>query len=43
LTLSEDALLELMLKHPTLIKRPITKQGKNLLIGFKQELFEELE
>ena len=43
LMLTKDEVLVLMLTHPTMIKRPITKHGKQILIGFKQDLFEELE
>lgn len=33
--------LAAMLKHPTLIKRPIFERGQNILVGFKEATLKE--
>lgn len=35
--------LELMLEHPTMIKRPVIEQGKTLLVGFSPERYAVLK
>ncbi|MBC7384376.1 MAG: Spx/MgsR family RNA polymerase-binding regulatory protein [Bacteroidia bacterium] len=32
-----DTAIEILIKNPTIIKRPVLENGKNLLIGFKEE------
>ena len=39
----EDTALQLMVEHPTLIKRPVIETGKGVLVGFKGEQQRELE
>lgn len=38
--LTESKVLQLMLKTPTLIKRPILETDSDLLIGFKADLYQ---
>lgn len=40
-TESDDKLLEILASDGMLIKRPIAFDGKNLLIGFKEEEWKE--
>lgn len=40
-TASEDGLLDILSSDGMLIKRPIAFDGKNLLIGFKEEEWKE--
>ncbi|CEO14486.1 arsenate reductase [[Clostridium] sordellii] len=40
-TASEDELLDILSSDGMLIKRPIAFDGKNLLIGFKEEEWKE--
>lgn len=40
-TASEDELLDILSSYGMLIKRPIAFDGKNLLIGFKEEEWKE--
>lgn len=37
--LTEDAAIALMLKHPTLIKRPVVETRKDLLVGFREPAY----
>lgn len=39
---SEDELLEILASDGMLIKRPLTTDGKNVTVGFKEEQFEEM-
>lgn len=39
--LNEQRALELMLKYPTLVKRPILETKKNVLVGFSAEDYAE--
>ncbi|PYZ92890.1 hypothetical protein CR194_14705 [Salipaludibacillus keqinensis] len=41
-TSSEDELLELLSSDGMLIKRPLTSDGKNITVGFKEEQFNEV-
>jgi arsenate reductase (glutaredoxin) len=38
--LTEAKVLQLMLELPTLIKRPVLDTGKELIIGFKPEIYQ---
>lgn len=40
-TLNADSARELMLANPTLIKRPVLTDGKQILIGFKEASYKE--
>lgn len=40
LDLTAEKAIELMLKQPSMIKRPVLENGSKLLIGFKPELYE---
>ena len=40
-TASEDELLDILSSDGMLVKRPIAFDGKNLLIGFKEEEWKE--
>jgi arsenate reductase len=40
--LDDKRALQLMLKHPTLIKRPVLQQGKTLLVGFDPAAYQQL-
>lgn len=40
--LTEASALQLMLKYPTLIKRPVVQTETQLIVGFQQEKFQEL-
>jgi arsenate reductase len=35
----ERKAIELMLEHPSLIKRPVLERGRTLLVGFKEERY----
>jgi arsenate reductase len=37
--LTEAKAIALMLKHPTLIKRPVVESGSQLLVGFKEPAY----
>lgn len=39
--LNEKRALELMLQHPTLIKRPVLEMKKTVLVGFSDEAYAE--
>ncbi len=39
--MDEEQALELMLKHPTLIKRPLLVNGNRILVGFSDESYAE--
>ncbi len=41
-SVSEDELLEILASDGMLIKRPLTTDGKNVTVGFKEEQFEEM-
>lgn len=38
----EDEMLEILASDGMLIKRPITTDGKNVTVGFKEEQFQEI-
>lgn len=38
---SEDEIIELLSSEGMLLKRPIVTDGKNVTVGFKEELFEQ--
>lgn len=38
--LDEAKAVALMLAHPTLIRRPVTVRGEQVMVGFKPELYE---
>ena len=40
---TEDTALQLMVDHPTLIKRPVIETGKGVLVGFKGDQQRALE
>jgi Spx/MgsR family transcriptional regulator len=37
--IDEESALELMLRHPTLVKRPVLEKGKLVLVGFSAESY----
>jgi len=37
--LTESAAIELMLAHPTLVKRPVAEKGKNVRVGFNADVY----
>jgi len=37
--MNEKRAMELMLKHPTLVKRPIAEKGKLVLVGFSADAY----
>ena len=37
-----DISIQLVLKKPTLIKRPVLRQGKQISVGFSEKLYAEL-
>ncbi len=41
-SIDEAAAIRVMLDNPSIIKRPVIESGKLLLIGFKQDEFEQL-
>ncbi|PLR67125.1 arsenate reductase family protein [Bacillus sp. UMB0893] len=41
-SVSEDELIEILASDGMLIKRPLTTDGKNVTVGFKEEQFEEM-
>ncbi len=41
--LSAEKAMTLMLETPTLIKRPVLDTGKQILIGFKPEIYQDLK
>lgn len=43
MNLSPDKAISLMLETPTLIKRPVLDTGKQILIGFKPEIYQRLK
>lgn len=38
--IDEDKAIALMLANPSMIKRPVVEGGKNLLVGFKPEVYD---
>jgi Spx/MgsR family transcriptional regulator len=40
--INEATAIQLMLNHPSIIKRPVLESDKLLLIGFKQDEYEQL-
>ena len=40
--IDEASAIEVMLNNPSIIKRPVLESGKILLIGFKQEEYQQL-
>lgn len=40
--LTDKRALELMLKKPTLVKRPVTEYDANVVVGFSPALYEQL-
>lgn len=40
--MSTDAVLDLLVKHGKLIKRPVVSDGKNITVGFKEEVFKKI-
>ena len=41
-TIDEAAAIRIMLENPSIIKRPVLESGKLLLIGFRQEDYQQL-
>ena len=41
-TIDEARALDLMIEHPTLIKRPVLEHGKDVLVGFKEADYKTL-
>ncbi|WP_280769434.1 arsenate reductase family protein [Salipaludibacillus daqingensis] len=41
-TASEDELLDILASDGMLIKRPLTTDGENVTVGFKEDMFEEV-
>ena len=41
--LMEQGQIEILLQHPTLIKRPVLVKDDQILVGFKEELIKSLE
>ncbi len=39
---TDDELIELMLKEPRLIRRPILTDGSKIVFGFKQGAYDEM-
>lgn len=39
--LNEKAAIALMLKQPSMIKRPVLEQGAKVIVGFKPEIYAE--
>ena len=39
-TLNETRAVQLMLKHPTLIKRPVIEHGRRYTVGFSPDFFQ---
>ena len=40
--IDEASAIEVMLNNPSIIKRPVLESGKILLVGFKQEEYQQL-
>ena len=40
--IDEASAIEIMLNNPSIIKRPVLESGKTLLVGFKQENYQQL-
>lgn len=40
-TLDEERMLDLMAEHPTLIRRPLLREGERLLVGFDRTGYAE--
>lgn len=38
----EKSVISLLVEHPSMIKRPILKQGKSLTLGFSKDSYNEL-
>ena len=40
--IDESSAIEVMLKNPSSIKRPVLESGKTLLVGFKEDEYQQL-
>jgi len=39
--LTQEKAINLLHQHPTLIKRPVTQQGKTIVVGFDEKIFKD--
>ena len=42
-SVDENSAIQIMLNNPSIIKRPVLSQGKNLLVGFKADEYAQLK